>query len=97
MDESGRWRLSPAYDMGYAFNPQGGWTSQHQMSVNGKFDGIARTDLLAVASANNIKDAAEIIDQVCDSAALWPCLARDCGVPKAMVEGVEKNMCLLKL
>ena len=46
MDEGGRWRLSPAYDMGYAYNPKGGWTATHQMSVNGKFDGITREDLL---------------------------------------------------
>ena len=40
MGEDGIWRLSPAYDMGYAYNPQGGWTSTHQMSINGKFDDI---------------------------------------------------------
>lgn len=35
MDESGSWRLSPAYDMGYAYNPSGFWTATHQMSING--------------------------------------------------------------
>ena len=39
MDKNGKWRLSPAYDMGFSYNPDGGWTSQHQMSINGKFDG----------------------------------------------------------
>ena len=36
MDKTGKWSLSPAYDMGFAYNPAGGWTAQHQMSVNGK-------------------------------------------------------------
>lgn len=36
MDRDGKWRLSPAYDMGYAYNPDGQWTSAHQMSINGK-------------------------------------------------------------
>lgn len=95
MGEDGRWRLSPAYDMGYAYNPGGGWTSMHQMSINGKFDGITRGDLLAFAAANNIKNAAEVIEQVAETAARWAQMALECGVPKAMVSGIEKNMCLL--
>lgn len=27
MDRNGKWCLSPAYDMGYAYNPKGGWTA----------------------------------------------------------------------
>ena len=92
MGEDGQWRLSPAYDMGYAFNPQGGWTSMHQMSVNGKFDKISRADLLACAAANDIKEADEIIDQICDAASSWPRIAKDCGVPLSMTEDIVKNM-----
>ena len=92
MGEDGKWRLSPAYDMGYAYNPQGGWTSMHQMSVNGKFDGITRADLLAFAAANGVKDGAELIDQVCEASARWPEIAREVGVPESMISGIEKNM-----
>ncbi len=95
MGEDGKWRLSPAYDVGYAYNPDGGWTATHQMSVNGKFDGIDRDDLLAFARAEGIKDAAETIDKVADSVAQWPRIAMDCGVPKEMVETIVKNMVLL--
>ena len=95
MGEDGKWRLSPAYDVGYAYNPDGGWTATHQMSVNGKFDGIDRDDLLAFARAEGIKDAAETIDKVADSVSLWPRIAMDCGVPKEMVETILKNMVLL--
>ena len=92
MGEDGRWRLSPAYDMGYAYNPQGSWTARHQMSVNGKFDGITREDLLAFASANGVKDGAELIGQVCDAAARWPEMVREVGVPDAMIKGIVHNM-----
>ncbi len=92
MDEDGRWRLSPAYDMGYAYNPHGGWTAMHQMSVNGKFDGITREDLLSFAAANGIKDAGEVIGQVCDAVALWPRMAGECGVPDEMICGIVGNM-----
>lgn len=56
MGEDGVWRLSPAYDMGYSYNPNGGWTATHQMSINGKFDGITRKDLLECGAKNNIKN-----------------------------------------
>lgn len=92
MGEDGRWRLSPAYDMGFAYNPAGEWTNTHQMSVNGKFDGIARADLLALASANNIKNAAEMIDQVCDGVSRWPEIARECEVPEVMIKAIIKAL-----
>lgn len=88
MDKNGKWRLSPAYDMGFSYNPDGGWTSQHQMSVNGKFDGITRNDLLEIARRNNIKDAAEIIDKISTVASCWDGIARDCGVPDKMVGAI---------
>ena len=94
MEEDGKWKLSPAYDMGYAYNPNGGWTATHQMSVNGKFDDITRQDLLSFAALNNIKDASVIIDEICEAASCWPALADGCGVPKAMVETIKSNMLL---
>ena len=94
MGENGKWRLSPAYDMGYAFNQKGEWTAHHQMSVGGKFDGITRADLLAFASANGVKDAQELIDQVCDSAARWPVMAQEIGVPDEIIKGIVGNMLL---
>ena len=94
MGEDGRWRLSPAYDMGYAYNPLGGWTSTHQMSINGKYDDITRKDLLEFASLNNIKNAPAIIDEVCEATSGWAALARECEVPVSMVEGILQNMLL---
>ena len=92
MDRNGKWCLSPAYDMGYAYNPKGGWTAQHQMSVNGKFDGITRGDLLEFARRNNIKEAAEIIDMITETASRWPEIAKDCGVPRPVVDAIVPDM-----
>ena len=94
MDPSGQWRLSPAYDMGFAYNPKGAWTATHQMSINGKFDNITREDLLSLAKANNIKNASEIIDQVCETVAGWPELAKNCGVPQKMIDGIVPHLLL---
>ena len=94
MGEDGIWRLSPAYDMGYAYNPKGGWTATHQMSINGKFDDITRQDLMTFAHQNNIKDAAMIIDEVSEVASQWPDLAAECGVPKTVTDTIVSNMLL---
>lgn len=94
MDEKGKWRLSPAYDMGYAYNPNGGWTATHQMSINGRFDNITRQDLIECAAKNNIKGANEIIDQIKEVASNWGNIALECGVPKEMVNSITPNLLL---
>lgn len=92
MDEEGKWHLSPAYDMGYAYNPDGKWTSAHQMSINGKFSDITKYDLIECGVANNIKNAAQIIDEVCQAASQWPEIARECEVPQKMIDSILPNM-----
>ena len=94
MGDDGVWRLSPAYDMGYAYNPNGGWTATHQMSINGKFDDITRQDLIEFAIQNNIKNAALIINEVCETASRWPQMAKECDVPSNMVDPIVSNMLL---
>lgn len=69
-------------------------TGTHQMSINGKFDDLTREDLLACAAANNIKNAVEIIDKVRETACKWPELAKNCGVPKEMIDARLPHMLL---
>lgn len=92
MERNGKWHLSPAYDMGFAFNPTGRWTSSHQMSVNGKYDNIQRTDLLALADLNGIKNASETIDKICDAASGWAEIAKNCGVPKKIINAITPHL-----
>jgi serine/threonine-protein kinase HipA len=94
MDKNGKWRLSPAYDIVFSYNPNGSWTDTHQMSINAKFDNITRKDLLACAATNNIKNAAEIIDKVCEIASKWPQIAKNCGIPKEMIDARFPHMLL---
>ncbi len=94
MDETGKWCLSPAYDMAYAYNPSGQWTSAHQMSVNGKFNNIRREDLLECARRNNIKNAADIIAEVVEAVAQWQITAKECGVPQTMIDSITPHLAL---
>jgi len=65
------WRLAPAYDLTFAHNPDGEWTDQHLMSVNGKFRDITRADLLAEADRFGIGEARTIHAEVGDAVADW--------------------------
>jgi serine/threonine-protein kinase HipA len=82
MDRSGNWRLSPAFDMTYAWRPDGEWTSQHQMSINGKRDNFKRSDLIKLANIGGIKSARanEYLDLVIDVISNWLNYAEAAGV-----------------
>lgn len=79
MDRSGHWSLSPAYDITYAYNPDGMWTGSHQMSTNGKRDFFTLEDLLASAKNMGIKkaEAQRIISEVQDSLRHWEQFAQE--------------------
>lgn len=92
MNRKGEWRLSPAYDMSWAYNPNGGWTATHQMSINNKWDNITREDLLTVASEMNVKGAKKIIDQVVEAVSQWPRLAKEhSDIPQSTIDAIEKT------
>ncbi len=73
MDRTGRWSLAPAYDVTYAYNPDGIWTGTHQMSIHGKRDRLNYEDLLAAAKTMGIKrvEADQMIMEIRESIAKW--------------------------
>jgi serine/threonine-protein kinase HipA len=91
MNRGGEWRLSPAFDISYAWNPSGGWTSRHQMSVNGKRDGFEHEDLHALAKAADIKKprAEQMINRVIEAVRRWPDFAGESGVEEAQVKKIQ--------
>lgn len=66
MDKSGKWKLSPAYDMTYIFNERGGYLPKDErcLMVNGKRSDIDLNDLLTVATGNDIQNPKRIIAEV---------------------------------
>ncbi len=85
MDQSGAWSLAPAFDLTFAHNPDGAWTSRHQMSLNGKRDDFDRDDFRVVGRTVSLKrgrpDA--ILDEVLAAVAEWPEFAVRAGVSEA--------------
>ncbi len=92
MDKNGIWRLSPAYDISWSYNPNGQWTSQHQMSINNKWTDITIDDLLAVASAMSIKKPREIIEKVIDIVAHWPDYATQLEIPIGTIKYINSTL-----
>ena len=91
MTPDGKWQLSPAYDVTWAYNPTGEWTSQHQMSINGKWTDITRSDLMTVASSMHINRPDEIIEQVQDAVAAWPEAARKAEIPDDSMRTIQQT------
>jgi serine/threonine-protein kinase HipA len=86
------WALAPAYDITHAYNPKGEWTYQHLMAVNGRFTGISRNDLLAVADRFGIGSAPVIIEQVGEAVSRWREFACEAGVPGESVQMIQGHL-----
>ena len=91
MDKSGTWKLAPAYDVTYSYNPYSKWTHRHQMSINGKRDKISTEDILKVAKEMNIKKAKSIVDKVEEVVNNWSVFAAECEIPKSQIDEIAKN------
>ena len=92
MDKRGEWRLSPAFDVAYSYNPSGSWTSRHQMSLNGKRDGFQVEDLVAFAQTAGLKKtkAMALLREVADSVKNWRRYAATAGVFAHDIDRIEK-------
>lgn len=93
MNGAGEWRLSPAYDVTYAYNPRGPWTGRHQMSLAGKRSGFERADLLRFAETSGLKAprAARVIGEVLEAVADWPRFAVEAGVGERDARRIRKT------
>lgn len=89
--DGGRWRLAPAYDVTFAHNPRGEWTSQHLMSVNGRFRDIGAPDLLAEADRFGVGEGKTILAQVRAALAQWRDLAAAAGVTPTEIERIAAS------
>ncbi|VVE18510.1 MULTISPECIES: type II toxin-antitoxin system HipA family toxin [Pandoraea] len=83
------WELAPAYDVTFAHNPQGEWTHQHLMSVNGKFKDFTIDDFLAEAELFGIGSIRRVIAEVQEAVSRWPEFAAQAGVDEQSTEKIQ--------
>ncbi|MDT8437331.1 MAG: type II toxin-antitoxin system HipA family toxin [Gemmatimonadota bacterium] len=88
MDRTGRWRLSPAYDLVFAEGPGG----QHTMAIAGEAERPGEEDMLHVAESCGVdrRRAREIVKEIQAAVAQWPDLARDTGVSARTRRHIER-------
>lgn len=93
MDKKGQWSLSPAFDVTYAFNPEGEWTHQHQMTINGKQKGFTVDDFKQLAKVAGLKSTVltDCTIKVMQAMIQWPEFAAEAGVDAETAEGIGRQ------
>lgn len=91
--EGGAWALAPAYDITHAFKPDSEWVREHQMSVNGKFDGITLDDVREVADRFGLlAELKPAVAAVRSAMGHWEKLAREEGIAPDEVDTIARHM-----
>lgn len=89
LKERGRWQLAPAYDVTFAHNPNGEWTNQHLMSVNGKFKNITAEDVIEVANRFGVGEVKVLMLEVSGAIKLWPTFAKKAGLSLDEIKRIQ--------
>ena len=94
MDKSGKWSLSPAFDMTYSFSPSGKWTASHQMTMNGKRDDFTLEDFNACAKVASMKRgrAKTIVNEVLETVSRWREYADKAGVSPLWRDRIQNTL-----
>lgn len=94
MDRSGAWRLAPAFDVAYAYNPSGAWTSRHQMALNSKRDGFDLEDLVAFGAVCGFKRRRTlgVVSEIAERVRDWPTYAGEAGVYEPDAERINATL-----
>ena len=91
MDKSGKWTLSPAYDITFSYNPTNKWLRAHQMTINGKTLGIVLSDLLEAGNKMGIKQrrCKDIISEVESAIAEFSVIAEQIHIKEKTFEYIN--------
>ncbi len=92
MNRRGEWRLSPAYDVTFAYDASNKWISSHQMTVNQKASGITEDDLIAAGRKMDIPTSKcrRILIEVRTAVEDWNKYAEKAGVSEKNMETIAR-------
>ncbi len=93
LEENGKWRIAPAYDVTFIFNTKGtGPNIERRLSLGGKISDISKSDLLDFAKQNDIKNANAIITRVANAIKKFSEYADKCGVTQPWRSIIQKAL-----
>jgi serine/threonine-protein kinase HipA len=92
LKQNQKWRLAPAYDLCFSFDPTNHWVNKQTLSVNGKRLGITKDDLMTIAKDNNIKKGAKIIEELNSVIKSWNSYADRAQLRNDLKEKINDNL-----
>ncbi|HAK46401.1 MAG TPA: type II toxin-antitoxin system HipA family toxin [Spirochaeta sp.] len=94
MDRNGKWRLAPAFDLTYSYDPKGRWTKNHQCWLNNKNNDFSLEDLMSFGSFCDLNagKTREIILQIRNAFSRFSFLADENELPPMLKNTVETNL-----
>lgn len=90
MNKQGQWKLSPAYDVSFTYNPNGLWTSSHQMTVNGKRKNFTELDFENCAKIGNLsyREVKNAMTDVKSAVSNWKTIAKKSGLSQKRINDI---------
>ncbi len=92
LKKDGEWRLAPAYDLCFSFDPTNHWVNKQTLSVNGKRLDITKEDLLTIAKDNNLKKGKTILEEINAVVKNWKTYSQQAGVRQDLMERIHNNL-----
>ena len=91
MDKRGKWYLSPAYEVTFAYNPDNKWLQSHQMLINGKSDDFSYDDIISCGRKMNISErrCKNISEEVISAVKEFPNIATKIGIETETIDLIE--------
>jgi serine/threonine-protein kinase HipA len=90
--QNGSWQLAPAYDLIHTYRPDSRWTARHNLTVNGKTEGILLSDLYAVGERHAVAGYKRIVREVVHTVAEWRTFAAQGELDTVTIDAVESDL-----
>ncbi len=94
MDQNGKWKLAPAYDICHAYRPGSDWVSQHNLSINGKRKDFVLADFISIAEQNSIRNPKKILAECLEIVDNWEKYANQYEVETKLKEAISQTLIL---
>lgn len=92
MDQTGKWKLAPAYDICHAYRPGSDWVSQHNLSINGKRIDFVLADFIMIAEQNSIRNPKKILTECIEIVGNWEKYANQCNIETKLKVAIQQTL-----
>jgi serine/threonine-protein kinase HipA len=92
MDQYGKWKVSPAYDLTFSSSSHG----MHSTMVSGESNNPGTKNLMELATYFQVKNAKEILERVQSTTMNWKKFGSENGVSKESIELIDKCLKIKK-